>query len=147
MSQDSAPISVSTLPPPYAMDSETVEDLKVKLDEVLSQLTDMELLIAAQMSDVNEFADNIQANIETTVREELLKVKKELVTSFKTIITDALRPHRRLVPAVQSKIPQSATDLTEDEEEEEEEEEEDSEDEIRPAQRSKRSRLERYIEH
>jgi hypothetical protein len=101
------------------------------------------------MSDVNEFADNIQTNLETCMREELLKVKKELVTCFKTIITDALRPHRRLVPAAQSKIPESATDLTEDEEEEEDEdeEEEDTEDEIQPAQRSKRSRLERYIEH
>jgi hypothetical protein len=125
------------------MDTYTAEDIKIKQDELISAVNDLELLVAAHMDGFTEFANCIENSFEYILREELKKAVAELTKSFRKIVADALTPHRRLVPAKEPRIPESAVDFT-DEEEDEDEESSDS-DSIRPAQRC--SKLARYTEH
>jgi len=145
MSQDSHPLSIETLPPPYAMDTYTAEDIKIKQDELISAVNDLELLVAAHMDGVTEYTGSIENSFQDILREELKKAVAELTKSFRKIVADALTPHRRLVPAKEPRIPESAVDLTDTEEEEDEDEESSDSDSIRPTQRC--SKLARYTEH
>lgn len=136
MSQNS--VNTPSIDSPYRETFKTtLAELGEKVDDANSAIQDLSLLFATQSDEISEV-------IEKLLFEEIRTLRVELTKVIKTEIAAALSPHRRLVPAVRPRIPESATDLTSTEEEDEESDE-DSDDSIKPAQ--KRSKLAKYTEH
>lgn len=109
-----SPISVETVDNPNAIEdvefviqmpenATDMDDLKAKLDDVLTAVNEVDLSLAAQIQEV-----------EIGLGEEILKLKKYLTKLIKeeiSIAFESTAPPRRLVPAKQPRIPESAVDL------------------------------------
>lgn len=143
VSESSIPISVDTIDTPYNQNAESLEELKTKVDELMVTINEQQAFFEAQSEELNTQTAELTEIIERAVSEEGRKIRIALAKLIRMEIAAALAPHRRLVPSVQPRVPETAVDLTGDTTEEEDEETE-TEDEIPLAQKSKRTR---YIEH